>query len=125
MRPLDTRAAGPQLASPRRRTPAGPSSLATSRVVRAGDRPVPRSAQPRPAWGARAVGSLVPRVTRSAFEKFGFSTATLITEWATIVGPDLARLTAPERVKWPRLAERAPDEGRWRADLRVREDRAP
>jgi hypothetical protein len=50
----------------------------------------------------KSVGSFVPRLTRQAFEKYGFSTATLLTDWATIVGPELARFTAPERLKWPK-----------------------
>ena len=55
---------------------------------------------------ARAVGSFVPKLTHKAFEKYGFSTAALITDWATIVGTDLAAYTAPERLKWPRGVER-------------------
>jgi hypothetical protein len=51
---------------------------------------------------ARAVGSFVPKLTRKAFEKYGFSAATLLTDWAAIVGKDLAAFTAPERLKWPR-----------------------
>jgi hypothetical protein len=62
--------------------------------------------------GAKAVGSLVPGLTRKAFERFGFSTATLLTDWAGIVGADLARYTAPDRLKWPRGAHEADDEGR-------------
>ncbi len=56
----------------------------------------------KPQFGARTLGSFVPRLTRKAFEKYGFSTATMITDWATIVGPDFARYTAPERLKWPK-----------------------
>jgi hypothetical protein len=51
---------------------------------------------------ARAVGSFVPKLTRKAFEKYGFSAATLLTDWPTIVGKELAGFTAPERLKWPR-----------------------
>lgn len=56
----------------------------------------------KPVFGAKAVGSFVPRLTRASFEKYGFSAATLITDWAQIVGADLARVTAPERLKWPK-----------------------
>lgn len=55
---------------------------------------------------AKAVGSLVPKVTRKAFEKYGFSTATLLMDWATIVGPELALISQPERLKWPRITDR-------------------
>ena len=40
---------------------------------------------------ARSV-RMVPKITRKVFEKFGFSTATLLTDWAVIVGADLAAL---------------------------------
>lgn len=51
---------------------------------------------------AKAVGSFVPGLTRKSFEKYGFSTATLLTDWAIIAGRDLASFTLPERLKWPR-----------------------
>ncbi len=50
----------------------------------------------------RAVGSYVPKLTRKAFEKYGFSAAALITDWATIVGTDVAGYAVPLRLKWPR-----------------------
>ena len=56
-------------------------------------------------YGVRAVGSFLPGLTRNAFEKFGFSTATLITDWPAIAGPELAAYTVPERLKWPRGVE--------------------
>lgn len=51
---------------------------------------------------ARAIGSYVPKLTHKAFEKYGFAAAALITDWAVIVGKDVASYTAPERLKWPR-----------------------
>lgn len=54
---------------------------------------------------AKAVGSFVPKLTQKAFEKYGFSTATLLTEWTAIAGAEVAQVTAPERVKWPRGQE--------------------
>lgn len=54
---------------------------------------------------ARAVGSYVPTLTRKAFEKFGFSAATLVTDWAQIVGADIAGSTVPVKLSWPRRAE--------------------
>lgn len=54
---------------------------------------------------ARAVGSFVPTLTRKAFEKFGFSAATLVTDWAQIVGADIAQSTVPVRLSWPRRAD--------------------
>jgi hypothetical protein len=52
----------------------------------------------------KAVGTFVPTLTRKAFEKFGFSTATLLTDWAQIAGAELASYTTPDRLKWPRAA---------------------
>jgi hypothetical protein len=61
-------------------------------------------------YGVKAVGSFIPRLTRKAFEKYGFSAATLITDWPAIAGRELAACTAPERLKWPRRVERSEDE---------------
>ncbi len=65
----------------------------------------------RGAYAAKAVGSMVPSVTRKAFERFGFSTAALLTDWAGIVGNDLARYTSPDRLKWPRAGHESDGEG--------------
>ena len=54
---------------------------------------------------ARAVGSFVPELTKKAFQKYGFSTAALLTDWAVIVGAELARHTRPERLNWPQRTE--------------------
>ena len=66
--------------------------------------------RPGPLYGVKAVGSFVPGLTRKAFEKYGFSAATLVTDWATIAGRELAAYTAPERLKWPRAVERSDDD---------------
>jgi len=58
-------------------------------------------AGPQPVY-AKTVGSFVPRLTKPAFERYGFSAAALITDWETIVGADVARYTMPERLKWPK-----------------------
>jgi hypothetical protein len=76
---------------------------------------------------AKAVGSFVPRLTRKAFEKYGFSAATLLTDWSVIVGPQLAAYSAPDRLKWPRAVESYGDveagaEGRPGATLILRVD---
>jgi len=70
------------------------------------------SARPHGYISARAVGSYVPKLTHKAFEKYGFAAAALITDWAIIVGEQVAAYTAPERLKWPRgvgLGEEAED----------------
>ena len=52
--------------------------------------------------GPLPLAALLPRLTRKALGKFGFSYIGLITDWATIVGPDIARLSAPEKLSFPR-----------------------
>jgi hypothetical protein len=84
-------------------------------------KPAPHPQRPREAvsfarkragalYGVKAVGSFVPGLTRKAFEKYGFSAATLITDWRTIAGRELAACTAPERLKWPRNVERGDED---------------
>jgi hypothetical protein len=51
---------------------------------------------------ARSVGEFLPSLMRPAFEKYGFSSAAILTDWAALAGPELASYTAPERLKWPR-----------------------
>ncbi len=82
------------------------ASLRTRTLQRGAIISAPQSSAFRgPAWLAvKAVGSFVPKLTQKSFEKYGFSTATLLTDWARIVGVDLARDTSPERLKWPRGA---------------------
>jgi hypothetical protein len=60
----------------------------------------------RAVTGAKAVGSFVPRLTKKAFERYGFPASELLTNWQAVVGADLARWTRPEKLKWPK----APDE---------------
>jgi hypothetical protein len=72
-------------------------------------RPSPAAALPRhsiafarpTARSLKTVGSFLPGLTAQAFKKFGFSTAHFIVDWPTIAGKDLARISAPERLKWP------------------------
>lgn len=76
---------------------------------------------------ARAVGSYIPSLTKSAFAKYGFSAATLLTDWKSIVGVDLAQYTEPERLKWPVRAKTpvgddADEQGRPGATLVLRVD---
>jgi hypothetical protein len=73
------------------------SNAATFRAA-----PTAPAARQRGFVSARAVGTYVPKLTHKAFEKYGFAAATLITDWAVIVGKDVAGYTAPERLKWPR-----------------------
>ena len=84
------------------------SSKNESKIQRAGRRQRAFDVPPlvrKTSVSARAVGSFVPRLTKKAMEKFGFSTAALLTDWAAIVGSDLARYTRPHKLKWPRAVE--------------------
>ncbi len=70
-------------------------------------RPLPPDVRTVKGQFAKAVGAFVPKVTAAVFEKYGFHSAEIMSSWETIVGADLARLTRPETIKWPRGA-RAP-----------------
>lgn len=50
---------------------------------------------------ARRIADLVPAVGDTAFRKFGFVQSSVITRWPEIVGPRLARVTAPESLRFP------------------------
>jgi hypothetical protein len=68
-------------------------------------------------------------LTGKAFEKYGFSTVMLLTDWAAIVGDRLAACTLPERLKWPRNVDAygdtpASERGRPGATLVLRVDAA-
>lgn len=103
----------------------GNSAQPDRNVQRADPQPW-RSSRP---LAAKAVGAFLPKLTRAAFEKYGFSAATLLTDWSAIVGEELAAYSVPERLKWPRQAEvwAEPDaqaRGRPGATLVVRVDPA-
>ncbi len=52
--------------------------------------------------GFQSINAILPGVTKKVFERYGFSTVSLITEWDSIVGSDLAAYSWPEKVSWPR-----------------------
>jgi len=43
-------------------------------------------------------------ITKAVFARHGFAQGDVVGHWAEIVGPDLARVSVPERIKWPRQA---------------------
>ena len=49
-------------------------------------------------YGPRPVGTMIPAVTREAFRKRSPAAAQLMADWAIVVGPELARATAPKRL---------------------------
>jgi hypothetical protein len=64
--------------------------------------PLPQDMRAGKGQFAKAVGAFVPKVTAAVFQKFGFHSAEILSSWETIVGPELARLTRPQSIKWPR-----------------------
>jgi hypothetical protein len=66
-------------------------------------RPLPPDRRTKGGSFARAVGSFVPKVAGKAFEKFGFHTAEIMTQWPRIAGAEIAQWTMPERIRWPRI----------------------
>jgi hypothetical protein len=69
---------------------------------------------------ARGVGEFLPALMRPAFEKYGFSSASILTDWAALAGPELAAYTAPERLKWPRAKPGEDDRAEGGATLVLR-----
>jgi hypothetical protein len=43
-------------------------------------------------------------ITKAAFARYGFAQAEVVANWDAIVGSDLAAVSAPERIRWPRGA---------------------
>ena len=62
------------------------------------------SGDPRHIYGPRAVGALLPAITRPAFRKSSPVQAQLLADWAEIVGPALSDVTIPRRFSAGTLA---------------------
>ncbi len=58
----------------------------------------PGKAAARFVGGPRAIGALLPAVTRAAFRSRSAAAAQLLADWAVIVGPALASATLPRRL---------------------------
>lgn len=56
------------------------------------------NASKRHVYGPRAVGALLPGITRAAFRARSPAAGALMADWAMIVGPALAAVTAPRRL---------------------------
>jgi hypothetical protein len=55
--------------------------------------------------GPRALAAMLPRVAGAARRRRGFSEAKVVTDWAEIIGAELARSTMPERLTFPQGPE--------------------
>jgi hypothetical protein len=56
------------------------------------------ASESRHVYGPRPVGALVPRLTRAAFRRRAPAAAQVMADWAAIIGPALASVTAPRRL---------------------------
>lgn len=62
----------------------------------------PAQAYQRPRGGsAKPIGELMPEIGRTAFRRFGFVQSSVVTRWPEIVGPQHARVCAPESIRFP------------------------
>lgn len=64
----------------------------------------PELVSPTPAkrYGStRTLAAILPKVTAQSLGKQGFAAASVITDWALIVGKELADVTLPQRIAFP------------------------
>lgn len=54
--------------------------------------------------GGRKLARFMPRLTKPAFKARGFFAGAVLTRWPEIVGAELARMSAPERLHFPKGA---------------------
>src|SRR5262245_63502907 len=60
--------------------------------------------------GAKPLSVLLSDVFSEAYAKQGFAARELVTRWAEIAGPDIARYAEPIKMQWPRPVEGQPQE---------------
>ena len=66
-------------------------------------------AKPRPI-SAKPLSVLLSDVFSDAYAKQGFAARELVTRWAEIAGPEIARHSEPLKIQWPRAVEGQPQE---------------
>jgi hypothetical protein len=59
---------------------------------------------------AKPLSVLLSDVFSEAYEKQGFAARELVTRWAEIAGPKIARHSEPLKIQWPRPVEGQPQE---------------
>ena len=64
-----------------------------------GDTTAGMASEARHVYGPRPVGALVPALTRPAFRRRAPAAAQVMADWPLIVGPALAAVTTPERLR--------------------------
>src|ERR1700753_1716090 len=65
--------------------------------------------KPRP-FSAKPLSVLLNDVFADAYAKQGFAARELVTRWAEIAGPEIARHSEPLKIQWPRPVEGQPQE---------------
>ena len=65
--------------------------------------------KPRPI-SAKPLSVLLSDVFSDAYAKQGFAARELVTRWAEIAGPQIARCSEPLKIQWPRPVEGQPQE---------------
>ena len=73
--------------------PAGKVAKAPAKAPKAYERPRGGAAKP--------IGDLMPQIGRTAFRRFGFVQSSVVSRWSEIVGPQHARVSAPEAIRFP------------------------
>jgi len=66
-----------------------------------------RRALARTAATARPIGAYVSGALDPPARARGFATTSLLSEWPSIVGAELAEFTMPDRVVWPKRRQDA------------------
>jgi hypothetical protein len=66
-----------------------------------------RRALGRAAGAARPIGAYAAGALDASARARGFATTSLLSEWGTIVGAELAQFTMPDRVVWPKRRDEA------------------
>ena len=66
-------------------------------------------AKPGPIF-AKPLSVLLSDVFSDAYAKQGFAARELVTRWAEIAGPEIARHSEPLKIQWPRPVEGQPQE---------------
>lgn len=54
---------------------------------------------------AKPLRDVVPKIVGETFARQGFASGELVTRWSEIVGADIAVLSEPMKIQWPRPAD--------------------
>jgi hypothetical protein len=81
----------------------------------------------RKAWqkggsAAKAIGAYVARMLDPVARARGFAITSLLSEWPTVVGEELASFTAPDKLMWPTRGLPRPSGGLGQASAARRRD---